>query len=124
MRTRFALALLVLWLSAQCYAAPAPKDVSAYTVTIQVRCNRIRYSHQGPYQQIGVTIDGKPYEFTGEAGAGMLRPGIYKAKEIEHHSRWIGDYNLLMEYEILLPDLKTWKVNLSGLGYDPCRTNN
>lgn len=114
---------VALALLASLPAFSAPPNPADFPVNIIVRCNRLRPHRGSEYQQIGVTIDGKPYEFIGEAEAGMLAPGTYKAR-IYHRSYWYKQeaHNIDMMYELLLPNHKTWTVQLSGIGYDPCGT--
>lgn len=100
-------------------AVAAKPDPTDYTLKVQVRCNRIRYPHGNGAQQMGVTIEGKPYELTGESEAGMLRPGKYQARLKSQHAD--KPYNIDDQYELLLPDGKTWTVILTGVGFDPCK---
>lgn len=98
------------------------KPSKDYPVSVLVRCNRLRMHHGTDVQQIGVVIDGKPYEFVGEAGAGILSPGTYQARiaDPNFRQRRVDPWNIDKTYELLLPNGHTWKVALSGVGYDPC----
>ncbi|MBS1815254.1 MAG: hypothetical protein JSS87_10300 [Acidobacteria bacterium] len=113
------LALVLLTALPVLGATPNPAD---FTVTINVRCNRLRPKHDPfEYQLMGVTIDGKPYEFRTDARLGLLTPGTYKARLMRH--RWKPEEDSIdMVYEILLPNKKTLQMELSGMGYDPCGT--
>ena len=112
-----ALALVLLTALPVFGAAPNPAD---FTVTINVRCNRIRPNDgRSEYQLMGVTIDGKPYELRTDARLGMLAPGTYKARLMRHSFKPDTD-SIDIVYDILLSNNKTLTVELSGIGYDPC----
>lgn len=116
--------ILLILLAAITLSATAAKGPKDFPITVTVRCNRLRPHRGAEYQQVGVSIDGKPYEFIGEAEVGMLGPGNYQARLLPPDKWHKPDgFNLNLAYEILLPSGKTWIVQLSGIGYDPCGTN-
>jgi hypothetical protein len=101
--------LCLLALATRVMAAPPAED---YPVTVHVSSSH--FSNDYRNQNLEVTIDGKKYELrqVGSAPTALLALGDYKARLITDEHR--TSYESSRAYELLLPDKKTRKFNVTG----------
>jgi len=124
----FLLTVLVSFSAASAASKPKP-DPADYTVNVHVRVSELgRLRELSLEQALDVTIDGKRYKLSGDAimadvhGVGALRYGLlpvgdYKARRIPAASR-APAYLVFDVYELLLPDGRTFRCNVSALYED------
>src|ERR1017187_6952480 len=110
------LMLVVLMLSAFSFAGNKPANPADYNVSVHVSASSLA-GLEGAFPFLNVIIDGKNYQLSAEQHADRLKGwavlalGEYKARLVtdEHNA-----YELTQVYELLFPDGKTMKFDVTG----------
>jgi hypothetical protein len=122
------LALVVLLLlSTLTYAAKKPNPAD-YTINVHVTASHLQLSHNvlpvtsGAFQKLDVVMNGKRLELSGgeiqvslNNGAVIIVPGDYKARLVINENS-NSTYKSSEVYELIVPDNKTEKFIVTGLG--------
>jgi hypothetical protein len=96
----------------------AAQDPGDYPVIVHVAFSRTVSVQSYPEQQLQVVIDGQQVELSSYAIPGILAPGDYRGRLVVnlHGPKNPTAYDLFEEYLLLLPDGKTRKFQVTGLG--------
>jgi hypothetical protein len=95
--------------------APAAQNADEYSTNVHVSSARTSLvpNAVGPLQQqLNVTINSKKYELSALSDGSLLALGDYKARLVRDDHKTA--YEAFQTYELLLPDQKTVKFNVTG----------